>query len=46
MKKAAGDLTGDKNLRREGSIDEAAGKTKAAVDKAADKTKSALRRHS
>ena len=36
VKKAAGDLTGDKELRREGAVDEAAGKAKSAVDAAAD----------
>lgn len=46
LKKAAGDLTGDKTLRREGTIDEAAGKAKGAVDDAADKAKTALRRNS
>ncbi|MGZ4392799.1 MAG: CsbD family protein [Gaiellaceae bacterium] len=44
VKKAAGDLTGDKELHREGAVDEAAGKAKRAVDAAADKAKNALRR--
>jgi uncharacterized protein YjbJ (UPF0337 family) len=44
LKKAAGDLTGDKDLRREGKVDEAAGKAKSAVDRAADKAKDAIRR--
>jgi uncharacterized protein YjbJ (UPF0337 family) len=40
-KRAAGELTGDKSLKREGTVDKAAGKAKKAVDKAADKTKNA-----
>ena len=34
VKQAAGDLTGDDDLRREGKADEAAGKAKDVVDKA------------
>ena len=37
VKQAAGDLTDDKDLQREGKIDEAAGKVKAGVDKLKDK---------
>jgi uncharacterized protein YjbJ (UPF0337 family) len=44
LKKAAGDLTGDKALRREGNVDEAAGKAKHAVDRAAAKAKDAIKR--
>ena len=33
VKEAAGDLTGDKDMQREGKTDEAAGKAKDAVDK-------------
>jgi len=44
IKKAAGDLTGDKDLQREGKVDEAAGKVKGAVDDASDKVKDALDR--
>jgi len=44
IKEAAGDLTGDKDLQREGKIDQASGKAKDAVDKAADKAKDALDR--
>lgn len=44
IKEAAGDLTGDKDLKREGKIDQASGKAKDAVDKAADKAKDALDR--
>jgi uncharacterized protein YjbJ (UPF0337 family) len=43
VKEAAGDLTGDKDLQREGKTDQAAGKAKDAVDKTADKVKDALR---
>ena len=42
MKEAAGDLTGDKNLKREGRIDQASAKTKKAIDDAADKVKDAI----
>jgi uncharacterized protein YjbJ (UPF0337 family) len=44
VKQAAGDLTGDRDLKREGNVDEAAGKTKEKVGDAADKIKDALRR--
>jgi len=37
VKQAAGDLSGDDELRREGEADEKAGKAKEMVDKAADK---------
>jgi len=40
-KGAAGELTGDDDLKREGSVDKAAGKVKDAVDKVADKAKNA-----
>ena len=39
VKEAAGAITGDDKLRREGKIDQAAGKTKEAVEKVVDKTK-------
>jgi uncharacterized protein YjbJ (UPF0337 family) len=39
VKEAAGDLTGDKDLKREGKVDKAAGKAKDAVGDAADKAK-------
>jgi uncharacterized protein YjbJ (UPF0337 family) len=42
VKEAAGALTGDKDLKREGQIDQAAGKAKQAVGKAIDKTKEAI----
>jgi uncharacterized protein YjbJ (UPF0337 family) len=39
-KRAVGELTGDDDLKREGSVDKAAGKVKDAVDRVADKAKS------
>jgi uncharacterized protein YjbJ (UPF0337 family) len=39
-KRAAGELTDDDRLKREGSIDKAAGKAKGTVDKVADKANS------
>jgi uncharacterized protein YjbJ (UPF0337 family) len=33
LKQAAGDLTGNDDLRREGKVDEMAGKAKDAIDK-------------
>ena len=39
VKEAAGDLTDDKDLKREGKVDKAAGKAKDAVGDAADKVK-------
>ena len=44
-KRAAGELTGNRELKREGNVDKAAGKAKETIDKAADKTKDALDRH-
>lgn len=38
-KEAAGDLTGDKNLKREGQTDQAAGKVKKGVDALSAKVK-------
>jgi len=43
-KEAAGDLTGDEDLKREGKIDQAAGKVKGLVERASDKIKGVLRR--
>ena len=40
VKEAAGDLSGDEDLQREGEIDQGKGKVKSAVDKVADKFKS------
>jgi uncharacterized protein YjbJ (UPF0337 family) len=42
VKEAAGDLTGDKGLKREGKVDEAAGKVKDKVGDASDKAKDAV----
>jgi uncharacterized protein YjbJ (UPF0337 family) len=39
IKEAAGDLTGDGDLKREGKVDKASGKAKDAVGDAADKVK-------
>ena len=38
-KRAAGELTGDNQLKREGTVDKTAGKAKDVVDKAAEKAK-------
>jgi len=43
-KRAAGELTGDDGLKREGTVDKAAGKAKDAVDKVAGKAKEAADR--
>jgi uncharacterized protein YjbJ (UPF0337 family) len=42
IKQAAGDLTGNDKLHREGKVDEMAGKAKNAVDDAIDKVKDKL----
>ena len=39
LKEAAGDLTGDKDLKREGKVDRATGSVKDKVDDAADAVK-------
>jgi uncharacterized protein YjbJ (UPF0337 family) len=44
LKQAAGDLTGDKGLKREGKVDSASGKLKKAVGDAADKVKGSVNR--
>jgi uncharacterized protein YjbJ (UPF0337 family) len=44
VKKAAGELTGNKDLKREGDIDKAGGKIKQATDKVADKAREAVRK--
>jgi uncharacterized protein YjbJ (UPF0337 family) len=41
-KEAAGVLTDDEDLEREGKVDQAAGKVKDTVDKAADKAKESI----
>lgn len=44
IKKAAGELTGNKRLKTEGQIDKAAGKVKQGVDKAKDALQGKRRR--
>jgi len=44
LKEAAGSLTGDEDLKREGKVDKATGKAKEGVEKVADKVKDALGR--
>jgi uncharacterized protein YjbJ (UPF0337 family) len=43
VKEAAGDLTGDKDLKREGKVDQASGSVKDKVGDAADSVKDALK---
>jgi len=45
VKEAAGALTGDEKLKREGKVDQAAGKTKQAVEKVIDKAKQTVEGH-
>jgi uncharacterized protein YjbJ (UPF0337 family) len=42
VKEAAGNLSGDKDLQREGKIDQAGGKAKSGVEKLTDKVKELL----
>jgi uncharacterized protein YjbJ (UPF0337 family) len=42
VKRAAGELTDDDDLKREGSVDKGSGKVKEAVDTVADKAKDML----
>ena len=44
LKQAAGDLTGDKDLKNEGRVDKASGNVKGAVNSVTDKVKGAIRR--
>ena len=44
VKEAAGSLTGDDDLKREGKVDQGTGKVKDGVEKVADKVKDALKR--
>lgn len=44
VKEAAGDLTGDKDLQREGKVDQAAGSVKDKVGDAADKVKDVFKK--
>ena len=46
VKQAAGDLTDDKDLKREGQADETGGKVKEKFDDAVDKVKDVLHRDS
>ena len=39
LKEAVGDVTGDKDLQREGKLDEASAATKSAIDDVAEKAK-------
>jgi uncharacterized protein YjbJ (UPF0337 family) len=39
VKEAAGDLTGDEDMQREGKVDQAVGKAKHTIDRVADKAK-------
>jgi uncharacterized protein YjbJ (UPF0337 family) len=43
VKEAAGALTGDKKLKREGQADQAVGKVKQTVEKVIDKVKDAVK---
>jgi uncharacterized protein YjbJ (UPF0337 family) len=43
LKQAAGEVTDDKDLKREGKADEMAGKAKDAIDKVKDKVSDAVR---
>jgi uncharacterized protein YjbJ (UPF0337 family) len=43
VKKAVGELTDDKDLKREGDIDKASGKVKEATEKVADKIRDAVK---
>ncbi len=42
VKEAAGGLTGDSDLKREGQIEQAGEKVKAGIDKVADKAKDVI----
>jgi uncharacterized protein YjbJ (UPF0337 family) len=44
LKEAAGSLSGDEDLKREGKVDKAAGAAKDGVEKVTDKIKDAIRR--
>jgi len=44
IKEAAGDLTDDKDLKREGKVDQASGKAKDKIDDAGDKAKDLVNR--
>ena len=42
LKEAVGDVTGDKDLQREGNLDQASAATKSAIDDVAEKAKSVI----
>ena len=42
LKQAAGDVTGDEGLKREGELDEASAATKGAIDDVAEKAKNVI----
>jgi uncharacterized protein YjbJ (UPF0337 family) len=42
VKQAAGDLTGNDDLKREGKVDEASGKAKGKLEEAKDKAEDAI----
>jgi uncharacterized protein YjbJ (UPF0337 family) len=44
VKEAAGNLTGDKDLKREGQVDQAGGKAKDGIERLTDKVKDVLHR--
>jgi uncharacterized protein YjbJ (UPF0337 family) len=44
VKEAAGDLSGDKGLQREGKVDQAGGKAKDGIERLTDKVKDMLHR--
>jgi uncharacterized protein YjbJ (UPF0337 family) len=44
VKEAAGNLTGNEDLQREGKVDQATGKVKDGVEKVSDKVKGAVGR--
>jgi uncharacterized protein YjbJ (UPF0337 family) len=44
VKEAVGDLTDDKDLKREGKVDQASGKAKDKIDDAGDKAKEFVNR--
>jgi uncharacterized protein YjbJ (UPF0337 family) len=44
VKEAAGSLTGDRNLKQEGQVEQAGEKLKAGVDKVAEKAKELLQK--
>ncbi len=44
VKEAAGSLTGDERLKREGKVDQAGGKAKEGIERLTDKVKDVLRK--